>query len=58
MDSFAKDALVPTLVHGSAAAADFQQAFNDAVTSFVVDRNVEAFSKNLVQAAKSSGFGK
>jgi glucose/mannose transport system substrate-binding protein len=58
MDSFAKDALVPTLVHGSAAAADFQQAFNDAVTSFVVDRNVEAFSKNLVQAAISSGFGK
>jgi glucose/mannose transport system substrate-binding protein len=58
MDSFANDALVPTLVHGSAAAADFQQAFNDAVTSFVVDRNVEAFSKNLVQAAKSSGFGK
>jgi glucose/mannose transport system substrate-binding protein len=58
MDLFAKDALVSTLVHGSAAAADFQQAFNDAVTSFVVDRNVEAFSKNLVQAAKSSGFGK
>jgi glucose/mannose transport system substrate-binding protein len=58
MDSFANDALVPTLVHGSAAPADFQQAVNDAVTSFVVDRNVEAFSKNLVQAAKSSGFGK
>jgi glucose/mannose transport system substrate-binding protein len=58
MDSFAKDALVPTLVHGSAAPADFQQAVNDAVTSFVVDRNVEAFSKALVTEAKSSGFGK
>jgi len=58
MDSFGKDALVPTLVHGSAAPADFQQATNDAVTSFVVDRNVDAFSKALVQGAKSSGFGK
>jgi glucose/mannose transport system substrate-binding protein len=58
MDSFGKDALVPTLVHGSAAPADFQQATNDAVTSFVVDGNVEAFSKALVTAAKSSGFGK
>ncbi len=58
MDSFAGDALVPTLVHGSAAPADFQQAFNDAVTSFVVDRNVEALSKNLVQAAQFSELGK
>ncbi len=58
MDSFAGDALVPTLVHGSAAPADFQQAFNDAVTSFVVDRNVEALSKNLVQAAQFSEIGK
>jgi glucose/mannose transport system substrate-binding protein len=58
MDSFAADALVPTLVHGSAAPADFQQAVNDAVTSFVVDRNVNAFSKALVQAAEYSGFGK
>jgi glucose/mannose transport system substrate-binding protein len=58
MDSFAKDALVPTLVHGSAAPADFQQAFNDAVTTFVVNKKVNAFSKTLVQAAKFSGFGK
>ena len=58
MDSFAKDALVPSVVHGSAAPADFQQAFNDAVTSFVVDKNVDAFSAALVAGAKSSGFGK
>jgi glucose/mannose transport system substrate-binding protein len=56
MDSFSSAALVPTLVHGSAAPADFQQAFNDAVTSFVVDRNVDAFSSTLVQAAQMSGF--
>ena len=58
MDSFAKDALVPSVVHGSAAPADFQQSLNDAVTSFVVDRNVDAFSSALVAAAQSSGFGK
>jgi glucose/mannose transport system substrate-binding protein len=57
MDSFSSAALVPTLVHGSAAPADFQQAYNDAVTSFVVDRNVDAFSSVLVQAAQMSGFG-
>jgi glucose/mannose transport system substrate-binding protein len=56
MDSFANDALVPSVVHGSAAPADFQQALNDAVTSFVVDRNVDAFSAALVAAAQMSGF--
>jgi glucose/mannose transport system substrate-binding protein len=56
MDSFAADALVPSVVHGSAAPADFQQALNDAVTSFVVDKNVDAFSAALVSAAQASGF--
>lgn len=56
MDSFASDALVPSVAHGSAAPADFQQAFNDAVTSFVVDKNVDAFSGALVSAAQASGF--
>jgi glucose/mannose transport system substrate-binding protein len=58
MDSFAADALVPSVVHGSAAPADFQQALNDAVTQFVVDKNVDAFANALVAAAKASGFGK
>lgn len=58
MDSFAKDTLVPSVVHGSAAPADFQQALNDAVTQFVVDKNVDAFSNALVAAAKASGFAK
>jgi glucose/mannose transport system substrate-binding protein len=58
MDSFAKDALVPSVVHGSAAPADFQQALNDAVTTFIVDKNVDAFSAALVAAAKASGFAK
>jgi len=56
MDSFGKDALVPTVVHGSAAPADFQQALNDAVTVFVVDHDVDAFADALVQGAQMSGF--
>jgi glucose/mannose transport system substrate-binding protein len=56
MDSFADAALVPSIVHGSGAPADFQQAFNDAVTTFIVDKNVDAFSSALVQAAQMSGF--
>jgi glucose/mannose transport system substrate-binding protein len=58
MDSFGKDKLVPTVVHGSAAPADFQQALNDAVTTFIVDKNVDAFATALTQAAKAAGFGK
>jgi glucose/mannose transport system substrate-binding protein len=58
MDSFAQDAIVPTIIHGSAAPADFQQALNDALTTFVVERNVEQFAQALAQAARMSGFGK
>jgi glucose/mannose transport system substrate-binding protein len=58
MDSFAKDILVPSLVHGSAAPAAFQQSFNDAVTLFVVDKNVDAFAASMVQAAKDAGMTK
>lgn len=58
MDSFAKDKLVGTVVHGSAAPADFQQALNDAVTQFIVDKNVDAFSQALVKAAQDAGFAK
>ena len=58
MDSFAKDSLVPSVVHGSAAPAAFQQALNDAVTSFIVDKNVDNFAKALVTAAKASNISK
>lgn len=52
MDSFGKDKLVASCVHGEAAPAAFQQALNDAVTAFVVDKNVDNFANALVQAAK------
>jgi glucose/mannose transport system substrate-binding protein len=56
MDSFSNGELVASVVHGTAAPADFQQALNDAVTLFVVDRDVDAFSAALVEAAEASGF--
>jgi glucose/mannose transport system substrate-binding protein len=58
MDSFAKDKLVPSCVQGEAAPAAFQQALNDAVTTFVVDKNVDNFANALVQAAKESQTAK
>jgi glucose/mannose transport system substrate-binding protein len=45
---------VASCVHGEAAPAAFQQALNDAVTAFVVDKNVDNFANALVQAAKES----
>jgi glucose/mannose transport system substrate-binding protein len=54
MDSFAKDRLVPSIVHGEAAPGAFQDALNDAVTQFVEDRDVDKFTKAMVQAAEES----
>jgi glucose/mannose transport system substrate-binding protein len=54
MDSFAKDKLVPSCVHGEAAPAAFQQTLNDAVTAFVVDKNIDNFANTLVKAAQES----
>jgi glucose/mannose transport system substrate-binding protein len=58
MDSFAKDKPVPSCVHGEAAPAAFEQAFSDAVTAFMVDKNVDNFANALVLAAKDSQSAK
>jgi glucose/mannose transport system substrate-binding protein len=44
--------LVASCVHGEAAPAAFEQALNDAVATFVVDRNVDNFANALVKATK------
>ena len=54
MNSFASGKLLPSCVHGEAAPAAFQQSLNDAVTAFIVDKNVDNFANALVQAAKES----
>jgi glucose/mannose transport system substrate-binding protein len=54
MDSFARDKVIPSCVHGEAAPAAFQQALSDAVTTFMTDRNVDSFANALVQAAREA----
>jgi glucose/mannose transport system substrate-binding protein len=54
MESFAKDKLLPSCVHGEAAPAGFQQSLNDAITAFVVDKNADTLVKALAQAAKEA----
>ena len=52
MDSLGEDELVASCVHGEAGPAAFEQALNDAVATFVVDRNVDNFANALVKATK------
>jgi glucose/mannose transport system substrate-binding protein len=54
MASFARDKLVPSCVHGEAAPAAFQQALNDALTAFLVDKNVDNLANALVKAAQET----
>ena len=58
MESFAKDRLLPSCVHGEAAPAAFQQALNDAITTFVVDKNADTLVQALAQAAKEAEISK
>jgi len=52
MDEFANDKLLPSCVHGGAAPEAFQKALNDAVASFIVDKNVDTFATALAQESK------
>jgi glucose/mannose transport system substrate-binding protein len=58
MNSLANDTLVPSCVHGEAAPVAFQQALNDAVTAFIVDKNVDNFANALVRASGESAMWK
>jgi glucose/mannose transport system substrate-binding protein len=51
MDSFANDALVPSCAHGQASSPAFKQAFYDASTSFVTDKDVDTYIAMLSDAA-------
>ncbi len=51
MNSFAHDAIVPSVFEGEATSPAFQQALNDAVSAFAADRNVDRFVKTMVNGA-------
>jgi glucose/mannose transport system substrate-binding protein len=52
MDDFASGAIVPSLMHGAAAAPSWQQDVIDAVGLFIGTRDVAAFQDALVAAAQ------
>jgi glucose/mannose transport system substrate-binding protein len=56
--SFHHGALLASCVHGEAAPATFQQELNDAISLFVLDRDVERFTGALVLAARASGLSR
>jgi glucose/mannose transport system substrate-binding protein len=58
MNSFARDKLLPSCVHGAAAPDGFRQAFYGAVSTFVVDKNADRLVKALAQAAKEAEMAK
>jgi glucose/mannose transport system substrate-binding protein len=55
MEEFAKDKLLPSCVHGEAAPDAFQKGLNNAVSAFVLNRNVENFATALVQESNKVG---
>jgi hypothetical protein len=50
MDSYAKDALVPSCAHGQASSPAFKQAFYDASVAFVTDKDVDTYIAMLLDA--------
>jgi len=52
MDEFAKDKLLPSCVHGGAAPEAFQKALDNAVASFIADKNIDNFATALAQESK------
>jgi hypothetical protein len=50
MDGFASDALVPSCAHGQASSPAFKQAFYDASTAFVTDKDVDTYVAMLADA--------
>lgn len=55
MDDFSRDTIVPSLMHGAAAAPSWQQDVIDAVGLFVGNRDVAAFQSALVSACADAG---
>jgi glucose/mannose transport system substrate-binding protein len=55
MDDFGSNTIVPSLMHGAAAAPSWQQDVIDAVGLFVANRDVAAFQSALATACVDAG---
>jgi glucose/mannose transport system substrate-binding protein len=58
MDDFKTNTIVPSLMHGAAAAPSWQQAIIDATGLFIANRNVAVFQQALVRACADAGVCK
>ena len=54
-ESFGADSVVPSLAHGGAASPAFITAVNEAMTTFLVDKDVATFQEALVFAQEDEG---
>lgn len=54
MEDFKKDKIVPSVIHGAAAIESWVTDFKDAITMFLVRKDVKATQDALVKAAKSA----
>jgi glucose/mannose transport system substrate-binding protein len=55
MDDFASGEIAPSLAHGAAASQGWVTAFNDVMTLFVSDLNVESAQGSMTQACVDAG---
>jgi glucose/mannose transport system substrate-binding protein len=55
MDDFASNQIAPSLAHGAAASQGWVTAFNDVMTLFVSDLNVESAQGSMAQACVDAG---
>lgn len=56
MAAVARDAVMPSCVHGEAAPPAFLHALNADISLFIADRDVDRFTAALARAAKESGL--
>ncbi len=55
MDDFASNEIAPSLAHGAAASEGWVTAFNDVMTLFVADLDVDAAQQGMLQACQNAG---
>ena len=54
MDDFARDAIVPSVIHGAAAIESWVTDFKDAVNLFLATKDVAGTQRALVEAAEAA----
>jgi len=56
MEDWQKDAIVPSVMHGAAAAEGWVTEYKDVIALFVARPDVEVTQKALVQVAERAGI--